>query len=320
MTNRFLLLFFFLLLVGEASLAPVHGQDGELFLDAVVASVNGDPITLTEVSKRAGVPTPRSLSEAANNEQIQFTLQQMVTEHLLKAESRERRIGVSNDELNRYVMRVAQQNAMTVDEFEAALKEEGKALESYRTQVEMDILRTKLASAIMREGITVGENEIDSYIEEHPEFQNDGAKIKIRQILLEKKSNEEEVARKKLNELRADISTLEEFQEAASRYSEGPEAAEGGALGVFSEEELSGEIFDALFQLPEDSLSEVIETGRGYHLFFIEKRFVSEEDEEEKTRLREEIRSQIEKQKMDEKLRLYFAQELRNKFSVDKKI
>ncbi|MCB0329478.1 MAG: peptidylprolyl isomerase, partial [Bdellovibrionales bacterium] len=249
-----------------------HSEEQEVFIDAVVASVNGVPITLTDVSKRAGGTVPHSLSEAARDEKIQLTLQQMITEQLLRAEATERRLGVSNEELNRYLERVAEQNGMTIAEFETALAEEHKTLKDYREQVEVDILRTKLAGALMREGITVGENEINQYIDEHPEYHSEGAKLKLRQILIEKREDNRESAIAQLTKIRAGIDSLESFVKAVQEYSEGAEVDDDGLIGVLSEEELSADIFDALFKLKEGSVSDVVETSGGFHLFYLEAR------------------------------------------------
>jgi parvulin-like peptidyl-prolyl isomerase len=311
-------LFFFLSL---SCLAASVIAEEEIFVDGIVASVNGVPITLSEVVARTGGSFPTSLSAASRDEKIQFTLQQMITEQLLRAEAQERRLNVSSEEVNRYVHRIAEQNGITVQEFEDALQREGKTLALYREQIEVEILRTKLARALMRDGITVGEQEIKAYIQDHKDLSGEGAKLKLRQILLPKGSLSKEDAYAKLEEIRAKVSSQEEFADAAALHSQSPEAAEGGLLGVLSEEDLRGPIFDALFKLPEGTVSEVVESGRGYHLFYVETRFVSGDDEEETgEKLREEVREELERRKMDEKLRLYFAQELTAKFAVDKKI
>lgn len=303
--------------------SPAQAEDSEVFVDAIVASVNGIPITLTDVVKRAGVPYPSSLSAASQDERIQFTLQQLITEQLLRAEAQERRLSVSPEELDRYIERVAQQNGLTPAEFEDALKAENKTLTDYKQTVEIDILRTKLASSLLRQGITVGDKEIDEYMEQHAEFGSEGSKIKLRQILLSKSKHSAANAKEELLKIKASTEDLDDFVEAAQKYSDGPEAEEGGLLGVFQEEELSGDIFDALFKLKSNSLSDIVETPQGYHLFYVETRYVGDDekdDDEQSESLRNEVRAELEKQKMDEKLRLYFAQELSTKFAVDKKI
>lgn len=308
-----------LLLLVAAIIAHIPLVHADL-LDAVVASVDNVPITLTDVVERARVAYPSSLSDAAQSDSVQAALQQIISEHLLRAESRERRIGVSNDELNTYIVRLAEQNGLSRREFERALDKQDTTIEQLQEQVEVDILRTKLANQIMREGTSVGEQEIDEYLSEHPEFTSGGAKMKLRQIVLYRDRVSQQKAQETFSSLTGRISTLEDFTREASQISHGPEAIDGGLLGVLSEEELHGAIFEALFKLPERTVSPLIETSVGFHLFFIESRFLDSTGSPEQKELRAEVRTQLEEKKLQERMKLYFARELTTKFAVDKKI
>jgi len=289
-------------------------------LDAVVASVDNTPITLTDVVQRSGVAYPTSLSDAAQNQQIQNALQQLITEHLLRAESRDRRIGVSDDEIQLYIDRLAQQNGLSRETFERALQEQNTTIEQLQEQVEIDILKTKLANQIMREGTSIGEQEINEYLAQHPELKTGGTKMKLRQIVLYRERQSETAAKETLERVRSDASSLDDFKREASKISHGPESVDGGLLGVLSEEDLHGAIFEALFELPEQQVSSIIETPLGFHLFFIENRFLGHKSNTTNTELRSEIRAQLEERKLQERMKLYFARELTSKFAVDKKI
>ncbi|MGA1191840.1 MAG: peptidylprolyl isomerase [Bdellovibrionota bacterium] len=304
------------LLLAHFTPSLVHAD----LLDAVVASVDNVPITLTDVVERARIEYPSSLSDAAQSESVQAALQQIISEHLLRAESRERRIDVSDDEINIYVSRLAEQNGLSRPEFERALNKQNATIEQLKAQVEIDILRTKLANQIMREGTSVGEQEIDEYLSEHPEFTSSGAKMKLRQIVLYRDRISLQEAQETFSAVTGRISTLQDFQREASQISHGPESSDGGLLGVLSEEELHGAIFDALFTLPEQTVSPLIETSVGFHLFFIENRFLDSTGVPERKDLRAEVRAQLEEKKLQERMTLYFARELTTKFAVDKKI
>ncbi|MCB0319384.1 MAG: SurA N-terminal domain-containing protein, partial [Bdellovibrionales bacterium] len=149
-----------------------------ILLDGIAASVGGAPITLQEVIARAQLMSskrgtgestfvlPKTFSDAGRDPAVQSALEQLIAERLLKLEAKERRVDVSSEEIDRYLDRVAQQNNLTRDEFFSALQSEGRSLDQYKKQVELDILRTKLAGSIVREGVSVSEKEIDEYLEE----------------------------------------------------------------------------------------------------------------------------------------------------------
>lgn len=302
------------------SLYAAHSaQAEEATVDFIVATVEGTPITLSEVSKRAGIPIPKSLSDASRNTLVQSTLEEIIVEYLLKAAAKQERITTSKEEIERYIDRVAEQNNLNRIDFESALKAEGKSMASYKKKIEIEILRSKIAGTMLRDGISVSEEEIDRYLEDYPEEPSAGSQVKLRQIFLSLDSAE---ASAKLNEIRQNIDDVDDFAKEAAKISEGPEAEDGGLLGVVTEEDLSEQIFDALYKLPTGQVSEVVETPIGYHLFFIEERLSKgdEDDDEYKEKKRDEIRKELEEKKLEDRMQTFFSQELLDKFAVEKKI
>ena len=63
----------------------------------------------------------------------------------------------------------------------------------------------------------------------------------------------------------------------------------------------------------------MVQTGAGFHVFLVEKRYVENADEEEEE-IRTEVRKILANQKMQSKMQTYFSTELFKLHSVDKKI
>ena len=110
------------------------------------------------------------------------------------------------------------------------------------------------------------------------------------------------------------------FAELAKKYSEAPEAAEGGLLGEVSESELNPSIFQAVSVLSQDQYSAVTESESGYQIFYVEQRLKSDPDTNQQKERELEARRVLENQKLQERMQNYFTVEILKNHSVDKKI
>ena len=68
----------------------------------------------------------------------------------------------------------------------------------------------------------------------------------------------------KANDLLKQIRTGASFEDIAKKYSDGPSAADGGALGVFPRGKLAKQIEDITFAMKKGDVSDVIQTRQGY--------------------------------------------------------
>jgi len=297
----------------------------EVVLDAVIASVDEKPVTLSELSSRLVPPRKLSLQELSHDSDAQKTLETITFERILEAEASIKRVSVIDAEVEEYVNEVASRNSLTRGQFEAVLAKEGKSIEWYRRQVRTDILRTKLASTIMRGGVSVSDNEIDEYLKSQPRVNSEGASLKLRDIAISSTGRSPEEVQARVKDIQDALSRGESFSEVAKKMSDGPNREEGGLLGLIAEKDLSSEVFDAVLAIEEGSHSGAVISGDSTHIFFVEQRLAARDsdddelDEETQKAHREEARAALQKQKTDEKLAAYFSTELFKNHSVDKK-
>ncbi|MCB0309965.1 MAG: peptidylprolyl isomerase, partial [Bdellovibrionales bacterium] len=234
-------------------------------------------------------------------------------------EAAERRIGVSDSEIQRYIEEVAQRNNLSVDGFKHALEQEGRDFKSYQDQVQLEILKSKLTAAIFRGGIGVTDKEVEQYLKDHRQFNQGGAKVKLSQIVVGLENHSSEDARNIADKIHDQlINKQHSFEELARQFSEDSSAQEGGMLGIVAETDLNPAIFEAVMGLEEDQVSQVVETPIGFHIFRLEERYVDESGHDEK--LAAEIRKQIEQQKLESSMQAFFATEIYKNHSVEKKI
>lgn len=304
---------------------PSVPQPAEIFLDAVVATVNDKPITLSELSKRLVPPRKLSFKEAGQDQEAQKVLDGIILERLIEEEASEKRFSVSEAEIDDYVNEVSSRNGLSRPEFEKALATEGKDLEGYKHQVKFDILKTKLAGAVSRGGVSVSDSEIDEYTTEHPNFTRSGIALRLRQILVTSHDRSEDDVKTRVGLIMEDLADNKRFEDVARHYSEGVESQDGGLIGLVAEKDLSREILDAVSTLKEGTCSKPIVTSLGTQIFFVEQRIGRKEgdggeSDDGREALRAEVRRLLQQQKTQERLNSYFVTDLYKNHSVDKKI
>jgi peptidyl-prolyl cis-trans isomerase SurA len=316
------------LLPGNVSADPSREKaaGGEVVIDAVVASVDEKPITLRELQERLSPPRKISLQDVSKDHEAQQTLDAMIAERVYESEASSKKVSVTEAEVEEYINEVAARNSLSRKDFEGILQKEGKSVSWYKGQVKNEIIKTKLAGAISRGGVSVSEQEIDEYLSTNPSFQSEGASLKLRLISISSADKTPEQLAEKVQAVESALESGTSFEDVAKKYSEGPHASEGGLLGVVAEKDLSSHIFDALLSVETGKYSKAISSAQDTQFFFVEERYSAkdseddEEDEASKESKREEARKAIQRRKTEEKLNAYFTLELNKNHTIDKKL
>lgn len=108
------------------------------------------------------------------------------------------------------------------------------------------------------EGITVSEEEMQAFYEEHKSEFQDTKKASASHILVDS----EEKAKK----VKEQIDQGLEFAQAAKEYSSCPSASRGGDLGVFGPGQMVPEFDKVVFSLKKGEISDPVKTQFGYHI------------------------------------------------------
>lgn len=120
-------------------------------------------------------------------------------------------------------------------------------------------LMTNHALKLLLRDVTVSEEEVAAYYEEHKDEFSEPEQIKASHILVES----EDMAIEILAELEGKELT---FEEAAEKYSSCPSKQQGGDLGFFTRGQMVTAFEDAAFQLAPGKMSEPVKTEYGWHI------------------------------------------------------
>ena len=248
-------------------------ENGE-FLDGVAAIVNEGIVLKSQLRDQLAM-----ILRQADTQQIQLppanVLQDQVLERLILGEvqlQRAARIGlhVSDQMLNQAIERVAQQNDVRLEDMPALLAKDGINYADFRRDLRDEITLEQLRRIDVGQRINVSPREIEQCIadlEDNVVVNSDYSLSHILVSLPEAASAEHiEEVRAKLDDIYQQIMDGADFRAMAIRYSEGPTALEGGALGWMPGEQVPTLFIDVIATLEAGEISKPFRSASSFHL------------------------------------------------------
>lgn len=248
-------------------------ESGE-FLDGVAAIVNEGIVLKSQLRDQLAM-----ILRQADTQQIQLppanVLQDQVLERLILGEvqlQRAARIGlhVSDQILNQAIERVAQQNDVRLEDMPALLAKDGINYADFRRDLRDEITLEQLRRIDVGQRINVSPREIEQCIanlEDNVVVNSDYSLSHILVSLPEAASAEHiEEVRAKLDDIYQQIMDGADFRAMAIRYSEGPTALEGGALGWMPGEQVPTLFIDVIATLEAGEISKPFRSASSFHL------------------------------------------------------
>lgn len=154
--------------------------------------------------------------------------------------------------------------------------------------------------------VKVDEEKVKDFYEENKEQFTDIYKFKASHILVDDEQ--------KAKELKAKIDAGESFEEIAKSDSTCPSSQRGGDLGEFQSGQMVKEFENALLEMKNGEISDVVKTQFGYHIIRLDNKEILKENKYEnfKDELERTLLSQLQQEVYVGK-----AEELKNKYNVE---
>ena len=252
-------------------------------LDGIAAVVNEEIITIGEVREAMAFEVAQ-LSQSFRGDELRErisavykqTLRNLTDIQLQLVRARQLQMAVSDDETDRQIDALKEQNQISDEQLEQLLKSRGMTLDTYRQQIREGLLVTKVVNAEVRSRLII----LDSDLEEAYRAQQERYRIPGTQtvshilFLLAERSSDDEVARRRVQaeEVLRAIRDGGDFAALARQHSEGPSAERGGLLGTFKADELLPGFDEATADLQPGEVSGVVRTRVGLHIIRLEGR------------------------------------------------
>jgi len=251
-----------------------------VLLDRVVAIVNQDVITWSELYKAMEADASPKVKELRDDEKRKifkenetFFLETLINVRLQLQEAKNMGIRVSDEELQEAIGNIQKKYSMSEAAFGESLKIEGFTYAEYKKRLREQIIISKLVNMEIRNKIVITDEDLKKFATENKEVLENTERYKISQILLKKqKDTDNSKIEEKASELLRKIEQGGSFSDLAQQYSEDPSAKVGGDLGSLKKSQLNKIFIDILSGMKPGDVSKPFWTESGLHIIKLESR------------------------------------------------
>ncbi|PBJ82783.1 molecular chaperone SurA [Lysobacteraceae bacterium NML93-0399] len=250
--------------------ATAHAQDLQP-LDRIAAVVDEDVILASELDR--AVANIRG-QYATRQDQLppQEILERQVLERLISmrlqtANAARTGVRVSDQEVDQAIAAIAQQNNFTMDQLRQQLAGDGMAFDDFRASLREELMIQRMRQRFAQTRISVSDAEVDAALS----AQATGAQYRLAHILvaLPEGATPEQIqtGQQKIDGIKSLLDRNEmEFSAAAVRYSDSPNALEGGDLGWRRSDEIPAAFANAVTDLQPGQVLGPIRGPSGFQL------------------------------------------------------
>jgi len=243
-------------------------------VDRIAAVVNEDVILRSEL-ERALANIRAQYADKANQLPPPEVLERQVIERLILlrlqiSRAKDAGIAASDEDVERAVQGVTQQNGMTVDQLRARLANDGMSFNEFTGSLRDEIITQKLRQSFAQGRINVSEGEVDAALATAATGAG-SLQFHLAHILVNAPDGatpeQLATAQKKIEGVKALIEKNEmTFSAAAVRYSDSPNALEGGDLGWRGQNEIPPAFAAAIQQMQPGNIIGPIRGPSGFQL------------------------------------------------------
>lgn len=255
--------------------APAHGQllpgKQSMPLDRIVAVVEDGVILQSELEQ--SVETVLRQFQGSDQQlpprdilQRQV-LDRLILQRLQLLRANEGGIRISERDINQAVGRIAAENRLSPEQMRRALESRGINYADFRQQIGDQIMVQKNRQQVLSGSVQVSDAEIDNLLSS-PAF--DPSEVRLRHILiaLPQGAGADAIATAatKARAVRSTIDQGGDFAATAIRYSDAPDALEGGDLGWRSMSEVPQGFLELVVDMQPGDVAGPVRGVTGFHL------------------------------------------------------
>ncbi len=268
-------------------------------VEEIIARVNNQIITNSEFARSKDQLRDEAKQQDPNNPDKAYAdkekdvLRDLIDQQLLLEKGKD--LGITGDtDLIKQLDQMRKE--MKLDSMEALEKEaekQGVSWEDFKQTQRNQIVTRKVIGEEVGGHLSISKEEEEKFYEEHKNEMEQPEYIRLSEILIAPKTETQpaanvggpnaaaqppldqaakqtadaaalSAAEAKANDLLKQIRAGANFEDIAKKYSDGPSAADGGALGMFKRGQLAKELEDKTFAMKSGDITNVIRAKQGY--------------------------------------------------------
>ena len=265
-----------LLLTGALTVAcQLNVQAEEVVkLDRIVAIVDQTVVTEQELESRIATVTAQFKKQGTElppedilRKQI---LERLITDTLQIQYAAQTGLKVDDNQLDKTIERIAEQNQMTLTEFSEALAKDGVSMRKFRSDIRNEITIARLREREVDGRVNVSESEIDNFLTSQAANNENQDEFEISHILIrtpeEGATEDVQKAKAKVDTAVNELNAGKSFSKVSASFSDAPNALEGGNLGWKSGAQMPALFLDALKTMHIGDISTPLRSPNGFHV------------------------------------------------------
>jgi peptidyl-prolyl cis-trans isomerase SurA len=185
-------------------------------------------------------------------------------------------VRIDDNQLDRTVERLAEQNQLSVSDFASALEADGVSMRKFRADIRSEITIARLRDREIESRVTITESEIDNLLTSQAARNENTDEYEVSHILIRtpEDASPEAIAEAKVKAESAvmQIQNGASFAQVSASASDAPNALEGGALGWKNSTQIPALFADALQPMQAGEVSPILRSPNGFHILKLTNR------------------------------------------------
>jgi len=268
---------------------------GEIMLDRVVAVVNSEVITWSELYQSMefeATPEIKALSDQDRRKVFKENeaafLENLINTKLILQAAKTARVGAGEAEINQTINDIKAKHKMSDEDFNKAITKEGFTLKEYKKKLAEQLIAAKLIDIEVRRKVVVTDKEINDFLLRNKDAADQGYVISL---VLVRWGENPKAAEARIAEAYEKLKGGASFAEVARKYSDDSSARQGGDKGFVRRADLSNEIVDVISNLKKGEMSQPFRTTAGMNIIKLEDSRIYSKDSELKAAVKERLYS-----------------------------
>jgi peptidyl-prolyl cis-trans isomerase SurA len=260
-------------------------------VDEIIARVNDDIITRSDLEKAKQTNLEEVKQRFPSDWQAKWTkaqndvLRDLIDQQLLLERGKD--LGITGDtEVVKRLNQLRQQMGLaSIDDLEKEAQKQGVSYEDFKEQIRIGVVTQQVIGQEVGAKIHITNEEVQDWYNKHQKELEGPEEVNLSEIMVstqparqnvegkDKQSPEQDLpedpakvadAQARANQILEQLRKGAKFEDLAKKNSDGPTAAQGGALGTFKRGELAKDLEDKTFSLKPGQTTDVIRTRQGF--------------------------------------------------------
>ncbi len=249
-------------------------------IDKIVVVVDSGVVLSSDIETRLN--DLQTQAEARGNtikmtdELRQQVLERLILEQAQVEVAKRRGLQIDDARVNETLLQIAKNRDTDLLGLKSAIESEGKSFAVFREQIRRELLISAIRDREVRSRIRISDSELERFMETTGGQISTAPELLLSQIVvgLPNRPSPELIpqAEQKAVQIRDALLKGAPFEQMAVRYSDAPEASQGGDLGWRNILELNPVFADALADAKKNTLIGPIRSPGGFHLIAVRDR------------------------------------------------